>query len=120
MAISRHRRALAAIVCVAGFLVGGCGSGNPAAPSSSPSTAKGVALTITGLSAALNPGDLVPLTAKVTLADGTQKVAADAAWQRADSTIVAVSPNGFVRGFGPGPPVGAAAAAGVSSTLPIV
>jgi hypothetical protein len=120
MAISRHRRALAAIVCVAGFLVDGCGSGNPAAPSSSPSTAKGVALTITGLSAALNPGDLVPLTAKVTLADGTQKLAADAAWQSADSTIVAVSPNGVVSAVGPGATDVAATAAGVSSTMHIV
>jgi PKD repeat protein len=120
MAISRHRLALAATVCVAGFLATGCGSGNPAAPSSGPSTTKGVALTITGLSAALNPGDLVALTAKVTLADGTQKLAADATWQSADSTIVVVSPKGVVSAVGPGATEVAATAAGVSSTIHIV
>src|SRR6476620_2128337 len=89
------------VIGAAAIWTAACGS-NPAGPSPSTGQSRAVSMTIAGLAGPLTPGQSVPLTARVTLADGTQKIAADAQWQSVDSTIVTVSANGVVKAAGHG------------------
>jgi hypothetical protein len=92
-------------------------SSNPAGPSPSTGQSRATAMTITGLAGLLTPGQSVPLTARVTLADGTQKIASDATWQSADPTIVTVSSSGVVKAAGRGATDVVAVAAGATANI---
>jgi len=104
------------VVAVTAAWTVACGS-NPAGPSQSTGQSRAVSMTITGLAGPLTPGQSVPLTARVTLADGTQKIAADAQWQSVDATIVTVSANGVVKAAGHGGTDIVATSAGTTATI---
>jgi len=73
-------------------LVVGCGSNTPVAPTApTPRPPPISALTISTLPAALTVGQVVPLTASVTLPSGGQKQLADASWQSSNAGVATVS-----------------------------
>jgi PKD repeat protein len=115
---SPHRPAGIIAVALTAAWFAACGS-NPAGPSQPTGQSRAVSMTITGLSGAgaVTPGQPVPLTARVTLTDGTQKIASDATWQSADPTIVAVSSSGVVKAAGRGATDITASAAGATASI---
>ena len=95
------------ILCVA---LTGCGSHGTAAPAAAPSV---VSVTVVANSSSLTVGQQVQLTAVATYSDNsTQDVTSSAAWQSADSAVVAVSPSGTLSAIKTGGPVDVSASSG--------
>jgi hypothetical protein len=113
---SRPKPARLIVIGLTAAWFAACGS-NPAGPSQPTGQSRAVSMTITGLAGPLSPGQPVQLTARVTLADGTQKIAADATWQSADPTIVSVSSNGVVKAAGRGATDVIAVSAGATANV---
>jgi hypothetical protein len=110
------RRLPIALFVSAAVLLAGCGGSksSPAAPSAPAVTS----LTVTGTATLTSKGQTAPLTATVTLSNGTtQIVTGQATWQSSNIIVATVSSGGLVTSAGDGEATITASYQGISGTM---